>query len=187
MGDTLDIGWIAIDDAGVDSVSIDYSLDNGAVWTAMASGEPNDSLYSWVIPGDIEESDSCLVRVTAFDPSMNTGAGVCAGVFAIEAATTDAGDTPALATALRQNYPNPFNGHTTIVYSLERGGPVDIRIYDTAGRLIRILESGERPAGAHEVVWNGKDDAARAVASGVYFVRMSAGDYARSRKIVYLR
>ncbi|MDD3642149.1 MAG: FlgD immunoglobulin-like domain containing protein, partial [Candidatus Krumholzibacteria bacterium] len=184
-GDTLHVGWIAADESGVDSVSIEYSLDAGTVWTLLASGEPNDSLYSWAIPAGIE-SDSCRVRVTAWDPSLNEGAGESAGLFTIDDTVTGLDEMP-VATALLQNYPNPFNGHTTIAWSLAEAAFVDIRIYDTAGRLVRTVVSAGRGPGSYRTVWNGRDDAGRPVASGVYFMRMTAGETRQARKIVYLR
>ncbi len=185
-GDQIDIQWIATDDFGVDSVTIYCSMNGGADWTLLASGEPNDSLYTWLVPIDDPGSDSCLVRVDAYDPSLNVGSGQSGGLFAIDPYTTGTEDTP-LATELHQNYPNPFNGHTTISYTLEKPAHVSVRIYDTAGRLIRTLEDGNHPAGTYQIAWNGRDGASRPVASGIYFVRMNAGDYGKSRKIIYLR
>ena len=185
-GDSFDIQWIATDNVGVDSVTILCSINGGTDWTVLSSGEPNDSLYTWDVPIGDPGSDSCLVRIDAYDPSLNTGSGQCGSLFTIDPYTTDAEETP-LATALHQNYPNPFNGHTTISYSLEKPEHVSVRIYDTAGRLVRTIENRDRPAGSYQVVWNGRDDASRPVASGIYFMKMNAGAYGQSRKIVYLR
>jgi hypothetical protein len=117
---------------------------------------------------------------------MNAGAGESDGCFTILEYVTGSPETP-LVTALMQNYPNPFNGHTTVTYSVDKPTRVNVSIYDTAGRLIRTLVDGDRVAGAYQAVWNGLDDRSRPVASGVYFMRMTAGRYHRSRKIVYLR
>ena len=126
-------------------------------------------------------------RVNIIDDSGYAGgysnvAGAC-----IEGGTTDSPDIPSLANHLSQNYPNPFNGTTTIAWSLAAPARVSLKIYDTAGRLVRTLESGKMDAGSHVSVWNGKDDSSRGVASGVYFMRLVAGDYRQTRKIVYLR
>jgi hypothetical protein len=185
-GDQIDIQWIATDNVGVDSVTILCSMNGGTDWTVLASGEPNDSLFTWIIPIDDPGSDSCVVRVDAYDPSLNVGSGQSGSLLAIDPYTTGAEETPPV-TALRQNYPNPFNGYTTISYSLEKPGHVSVRIYDTAGRLVRTLEDRDRAAGTYEVGWNGRDDSERPVASGIYFMRMTAGSYGKSRKIVYLR
>ncbi len=94
---------------------------------------------------------------------------------------------PSYVNRLEQNYPNPFNGTTTIAYSLESKSDVNIRIYDTAGRLIKILEQKTKDPGRYETVWRGDDGAGRAVASGVYFCRITTGSFSQTRKIVYLR
>jgi C1A family cysteine protease len=191
QGDTIEVQWIATDDTGVDSVSILYCTDGGTQYTLIASGEPNDSTYDWIIPQ--VASDSCLVKVIAYDPGMLTGEGTSDSLFSIEEVTgigdiDDPGETtPRYVTALEQNYPNPFNGTTTIAYTLAEPSHVDIRIYDPAGRLVRIVESGAREQGRHTAIWNGKDNAGHGVASGVYFCRLKAGKVMQTRKIIYLR
>ncbi len=76
------------------------------------------------------------------------------------------------AVSLGANYPNPFNPATTVPFSLEKNGTVELTIYDAAGRRIRTLAAGHYQAGSHEAIWNGATDAGRAASSGVYFVRM---------------
>lgn len=94
---------------------------------------------------------------------------------------------PSYVDRLEQNYPNPFNGTTTIAYTLAGKSYVNIRIYDTAGRLIKILEQKTKDPGRYETVWRGNDNAGRAVASGIYFCRITTGSFSQTRKIVYLR
>jgi hypothetical protein len=64
---------------------------------------------------------------------------------------------------------------------------IELLLFNPAGRLVRTLESCFRKAGRYEVVWYGTDDAGHNVASGVYFVRLKAGKFRQTRKIVYLR
>jgi flagellar hook assembly protein FlgD len=90
-------------------------------------------------------------------------------------------------TALDQNYPNPFNGTTSISYSIADRRWVELTVYDPAGRVIRVLDRTERAAGRYSATWNGKDEAGRDVASGVYFCRIKAGKFNQTRKIIYLR
>lgn len=94
---------------------------------------------------------------------------------------------PRVPAELRQNYPNPFNPVTTIVFELSVSGNVSLRIYDTAGRLVRELVNERRSAGRHEEAWDGRDSSGRVVASGIYFYRLDAGSFARTRKMVLLR
>ena len=98
------------------------------------------------------------------------------------------GDEPIpLVNALHQNYPNPFNPSTTIRFNLESGGHALLAVYDVAGRLVRMLIDDVAEAGPHDVTWDGKDNAGRGIASGVYFYRLQAGEFTETRKMVLLR
>jgi hypothetical protein len=97
-----------------------------------------------------------------------------------------AAELPA-AGALGWNYPNPFNPSTTIPFSIGRDGEVELAVYDAAGRKIRTLASGYRPAGSHEAVWDGRTEGGLSAASGVYFVRMRSPGITAVRKIVLIR
>ncbi|MCK5734152.1 MAG: T9SS type A sorting domain-containing protein, partial [Candidatus Latescibacteria bacterium] len=88
---------------------------------------------------------------------------------------------------LTQNWPNPFNGSTTIRFDLMQGSEVGLTIYNLSGQRIRTLVDGFREAGSHAVRWDGKDGLGRAVASGVYLVRMEAVDFAGVKRMVMLR
>lgn len=60
-------------------------------------------------------------------------------------------------------------------------------IYGVQGRVVRRLVSEHLPRGAHEVNWNGSDDGGHAVSTGVYFVRLVAGEKVLTRRIVLLK
>ena len=75
---------------------------------------------------------------------------------------------------LQQNYPNPFNPSTTIQYSLPKAARLRLDIYNIKGQLVKTLVNSEMPAGTHSVVWNGRDMENKAVATGVYFYRISS-------------
>jgi hypothetical protein len=82
--------------------------------------------------------------------------------------------------------PNPFVEQTTFEFALPRAGDVKLTAFDAAGRLVRTLALGRQPEGTHRVAWDGRDDAGRIVASGVYLVRLEAGDVALVRKVLRL-
>jgi len=88
---------------------------------------------------------------------------------------------------LHQNYPNPFNSGTIINYQLPAAGEVAITIYNLLGQKVRTLVSGRKPAGAHRVKWDGRDDLGREVASGVYVCRLKAGVFEKSSKMLLIR
>ncbi|MCP4545060.1 MAG: T9SS type A sorting domain-containing protein [bacterium] len=101
---------------------------------------------------------------------------------------TAAPETPAVAKlTLSANHPNPFNPTTLIPYALPRSGDAELAIYDTAGRLVKVLVSGHQAAGEYSATWHGLDDAGRPVASGVYFTRLRAGEETQLQRMVLLR
>lgn len=89
--------------------------------------------------------------------------------------------------ALHQNVPNPFNPQTTIRYDVPDASHVRVVLYSLTGQEVRELVSEEVTAGTHQVVWDGRDAHGLSVATGVYILRMSAGGFESSRKILLLK
>jgi len=88
---------------------------------------------------------------------------------------------------LEQNYPNPFNPTTTIPFVLPERGHVRLAIFNVMGQRLWLLVDGERPAGAHEVVWDGRDENGTPAASGTFFYRLQTGASTRVRRMLLLR
>jgi hypothetical protein len=88
---------------------------------------------------------------------------------------------------LGQSWPNPANGSTRIQFELGKDSRVRLRVFDAAGRLVRIVEDGFVPAGAHVRMWDGRDDRDSSVASGIYFYELDVDGRREARKIVQLR
>jgi hypothetical protein len=95
-------------------------------------------------------------------------------------------ERPILSRLLR-NYPNPFNPATTIRFTLDRDAETSLKVYDVHGRLVRTLLDSYVAAGEREVAWNGKDDAGKGVASGVYFLRLEAAGRFLTRTVNLLK
>jgi len=91
------------------------------------------------------------------------------------------------AFSVGQNYPNPFNPATTISFSLPVSGRTRVEVFNILGQRVRELIDAEMEAGPHQVVWDGADDRGRALSSGVYLYRISAGDHVESKKMVLLK
>ncbi len=88
---------------------------------------------------------------------------------------------------LEPNYPNPFNPKTTISYRLPEEREVSIAIYNCVGEPVRQWPVSCCPAGSHTAVWDGRDDRGQLSSSGVYIVRISAGDEHRTLKILLMK
>lgn len=88
---------------------------------------------------------------------------------------------------LHRNYPNPFNPSTTISYELPVDGKVVVKIYNTIGQEIRTLVNEVKPAGYHNLVWNGRNNGGQTVSSGIYIYRMQAGQYVNSQKMMLIK
>ncbi len=84
--------------------------------------------------------------------------------------------------ALAQNYPNPFNPETVIEFSLPSPAEAKLIVYDITGREVATLVRGPLAAGAHQTRFD-----AAAFASGVYFYRLTAGEFVQARKMVLVK
>jgi hypothetical protein len=89
--------------------------------------------------------------------------------------------------ALEQNYPNPFNMSSRIQFSIPARATVTLTIYNILGQEVRQWPQENLPAGQYTVEWDGLSDYGAAVASGVYFYRIAAGQYTASRKMILLK
>jgi predicted outer membrane repeat protein len=97
----------------------------------------------------------------------------------------DSGESVA---AVHPATPNPFGHRTALSYELPSAGMVGVRVFDVSGKLVRTLADSEhQTAGIRTLVWNGRDDDGRPVASGVYFFRVDIGGESMKRRAVLLR
>ena len=107
------------------------------------------------------------------------------------AALTETQAIPA-ETVLLPNYPNPFNPETWIPYRLAQAAEVTLEIYDATGGLVRRIDVGFKPPAVYEsrasaIYWDGRNESGEAVGSGLYFYKMSAGDYSATRKMLIIK
>ena len=90
--------------------------------------------------------------------------------------------------AMRQNAPNPFNPTTKIAFTVpEDASRVTLTVYNVSGRVVRRLIDEPLSAGPHSVVWNGRDDLGKSLASGIYFARLAAGGESLFKKMTLLK
>lgn len=90
------------------------------------------------------------------------------------------------AFVLGEGRPTPFRREVSIRYGLPRAARVELAVYSTAGMLVRRLASAQLPAGFHDARWDGRDEAGRPVARGVYYCRFETPGERQLRKLVRL-
>jgi len=88
--------------------------------------------------------------------------------------------------ALHANYPNPFNPTTRIAYDLPEASTVRLEIFNVLGQRAALLLDERREAGRHIIVWDGRITSGAKAAAGLYFCRMTAGEFARTIKMTLL-
>ena len=195
----LDACTIAFNDGplvscdGQSSVDMECSLmwgNAGGDYVDCFSGleQVNDNLWDnpWLC--DWEAGDLTLYDISPCLPENN----VCNVLIGAHSQgceyEVDAHQEPVPGGISLKAYPNPFNPEVTIVFELPTPSQVDCRVYDLAGRPVRaLLDAVPRPAGPHEIRWDGRDEAGRACASGIYFVGLGASDGRLTRKVTLLK
>ena len=93
---------------------------------------------------------------------------------------------PSIQNELSGNFPNPFNPTTTISFSLTTEH-TELVIYNLKGQKVKQLVNEELAAGAHQVVWDGKDDSGKPVGSGIYFYKLKSGNYTSTKKMILMK
>ncbi len=181
IGELLD-GWPIQTDAEIYATPTLGDLDlDGDMEVVVASQDV--FVYIWDCDGNYAGGDG--VEWASFGHDFQR-----TGNYDYEPLTGVAEDdgTVARVLSLEQNVPNPFNPITMIAYNVPADvSEIEVSVYNVAGRLVRTLVEGEVESGRGQVVWDGRDAAGEKVASGVYFVRLSAERASRTRKMVLLK
>ena len=92
-----------------------------------------------------------------------------------------------LITKIYQNYPNPFNPETTIRFSLSQPGKVKIEIFNIKGEKVKTLVDQYLEVKNYAMVWDGKDENRKSVASGVYFYKFQTGKHLDTKKMLLIK
>jgi hypothetical protein len=103
-------------------------------------------------------------------------------LFSANSSQVNAGPSLPTTFGIAQNYPNPFNAQTKIAYSLAKPTDVSIDIFDLLGCNVARFSEGAQEPGNHEIIWD-----ASGVTSGIYFYRLTAGDYRETKRMLLLK
>jgi len=96
----------------------------------------------------------------------------------------DEAGNPAIPSSfhLEQNFPNPFNAKTAIDYQLPQSSRVRLEVFDLLGRKVVTLVDGKQEAGYWSVLWE-----ASKVSSGIYFYKLTSGDFVEVKRMTVLK
>jgi hypothetical protein len=146
-----------------------YGASGGAV---AGAGDVNGDGLDDIVVGNMDHHNEHGQRV-----------GSASLFFGKNTAAKEARDVPSSSTVvLHPNHPNPFNPVTTIRFELQKRMLVRIDVFDVKGKRVTTVGDGVYPEGVHDLSW-----AASNVASGVYFVRLVAGDRVVTRRMLLLK
>jgi len=186
MGQPVAFAWDDPEGATPDYYDMWFSADGGLSWSLVA-GNAMMNQYAWIVPE--EETTSGLIELVAMDEQGIMGSWI-SSIFFIVGSPTDAGPATLPTTySVRSVGANPVtSGVANIELALPQDAPVNVRIYDVRGALVRNLVTS-RPfsAGRHVLDWDGRDRAGVPVSAGVYFVYAQAGDQDLKVRFTFLR
>jgi len=162
---------------------------SGSSWSLAATpGQPNATDWgsgaTWVSDW-LETADGAMLYCRMLS---GTGSGPGSIRRIRYAAPVAATAPPGGALEFRAPYPSPARDLVALDYRLAADASVRLTVYDVAGRAIRsLIVAAAEPAGEHHVVWDGRDDAGRAVGPGLYLARLSVAGAALERRLVLTR
>jgi hypothetical protein len=173
----ISVGWSVSEPMEIDQFSVQREEGDGDFQQVLSVGIDRTSGGFRLVDSDLRPSSTYRYQV-----SVSTVGGSWV-LF-----TTEFISTPSVRFDLNQNHPNPFNPSTTINFSLPESSPVTLRVYDISGKLVRDLISSQViEAGLQEKVWNGKDDHDQFVSAGIYFYKLTAGNFTETRRMALVK
>ena len=168
-GERVDLAWRP--EAGVPSVSVISSFDNGSTWRIEAENLPDNGRYRWTVPA-VASTDQARVAVVQIHSVDETGYVTEAeiggsGRFSIQS-VLGVEDGPA-SFGLRGITPNPARGAFSVLFSLPGFQPATLAVYDVGGRRVAERSVGTLGAGLHAIVLGERGT----LHAGLYLVRLS--------------
>ncbi len=159
---------------------VDLVLVANAFGANAAAPSLNPQVLEQLTAADVKEWLTQAQKITLTDPDYKRGITVLEQLHKALIPKT---------TALLPNFPNPFNPETWIPYHLAKDADVTLHIYAMNGTLVRTLTLGHQSAGMYQsrsraAYWDGKNEFGEKVATGVYFYRLTAGDFSATRKML---
>ncbi len=167
--------------------TVDVSPPNGnfrmtTIWSGSFAPSFGFSLATADINGDGPKD-----LIIGAETAATSGSDVSGEVYVLLNKTKSTTPPPPDTFKLSPAFPNPFNVQTGFRFDLHKDSDVQIRIIDSIGRVVRTVLYERLAAGEHWAMWNTLTDQGRKVASGLYFVAVSAGGQTKIQKVLLLK
>ena len=165
---------------------------NNTKWIGTDAGVSRFDGETWTT-FNTENSGLCDNKVNAIAVEKNntiwfgTDNGVSRYTGEIITTSVDEEDEIPEELPVLHSFPNPFNPSTTIEFTLPESGFTTLSIYNISGQKVRELVADHMTAGAHSLIWDGRDDSGKAVSSGVYITRLVAGKQIAASRMLLLK
>jgi hypothetical protein len=175
-----------------DYATIKYYPDGDTGWVARynRSGNNYDLAYAIAVDG----ADNVYVTGCSWGNETYEDYATIKYIQATEVKNENENKEKPSEFALYQNYPNPFNPATTIPFTVHSSQKTvndlfrtTLTIYNILGQKVRTLVDEDKLPGEYKIVWDGRDGKGTEVASGIYFYRIQADDFSRTKRMLLLR
>ncbi|MBI9031289.1 T9SS type A sorting domain-containing protein [bacterium] len=167
--------------------SKDYIVINNDYDTTLrVYNDQLDLLYSENIGDNFSSSSRTFNCFDRFGYFSSDGSEFIYSELMISVANNDE-DIDSLPKVTSKIYPNPFNPETTISFNIPQPGKVNLSIYNIKGQLVKTLLDEETSAGTHSLVWNGKNERGKSVASGIYFSKIKTEADIQTKKMLLIK
>jgi hypothetical protein len=179
--DRINLEWFVPVEAGAQFAVDRARVENGITGAFARIAQKVDAS----LDGRVELGDANVKMGERYVYRLSNNAGVVN--------ETNGVYVPVSRAELGQNYPNPFNPVTRIEYWVPEGprpgqrANVNVIVYDVTGARVKTLVSGPKTSGHYVAQWDGLDDRGARVSSGIYFYRMTSGNFSAVRKMVLLK
>ena len=169
-------------------------VTNSVVGTPKTTAEMHDiatytaitpEYYAWDFVGN-ENNDTGIEDYWTFDPEENNGYPIFYNALVGNESDTES-VSPANNSYNLHNYPNPFNPETSLSFDLRSNGLIKLDIYNIKGQKVKRLINEEMAVGTHSIVWNGTNNQNQAVASGVYFYKLTTSERTETKKMLLMK
>ncbi len=178
IGNQVKVSWGVNSEISINRYGIERSNDGTSyteIGTVTAKGN-SDTTVRYTYYDNIENLTSAKYRIRQI---TNDGGQGTTPIINFNLTNVNGEYFSPLTFDLEQNYPNPFNPTTTIQFQIANDALTQLKVYDILGREISTVINQELKAGIHTINWDSSK-----VASGVYFYRLSSGNFVDTKKMI---